>query len=109
MTLQLYVWQRLTAAAMVPLIAIHIATIFIATSTGLSAADILARTQGSVAWAIFYSVFVGTAAIHGAIGLRSVLSDWTHMSRRNGQTIMWIFGLMLLGLGLRAIAAVVMP
>ena len=107
MTLRLYVWQRLTAAVMVPLIIIHIATIFLATSNGLSAADMLARTQGSLLWGSFYSAFVLMAAIHGAIGLRSVLTDWTDMGARGRDLAMWSFGLFLLTLGLRAVAAMV--
>ena len=107
MTLRLYVWQRLTAAVMLPLILVHIATIFIATGNGLSAADMLARTQGSLLWGSFYSAFVLMAAIHGAIGLRSVLTDWTAMGERARDGAMWTFGLLLLTLGLRAVAAMV--
>ena len=58
MNVRLYVWQRLTAALMVPLLLVHLAVIFYASRKGLSAADILARTRGSVAWALFYGVFV---------------------------------------------------
>ena len=48
MNVRLYVWQRATAALMVPLLLVHLAVIFYATRKGLSAADILARTRGSV-------------------------------------------------------------
>jgi uncharacterized membrane-anchored protein len=54
MNVRLYVWQRLTAAIMAPLVLAHIVVIFYATRKGLSAADILARTRGSFAWASFY-------------------------------------------------------
>ena len=50
MNVRLYVWQRATAALLVPLVAVHLAVIFYATRQGLSAADILARTRGSIAW-----------------------------------------------------------
>ena len=108
MSLRLYVWQRLSAALMVPMIAIHLTTIFIATSNGLSAADILFRTQGSIVWATFYGLFVLTASIHGAIGLRSVATDWTGLSPRARDLLMWTFGIGLIMLGLRAIAALVL-
>ena len=49
MNVRLYVWQRATAALMAPLVLVHIAVIFYATRPGLSAADILSRTHGSVA------------------------------------------------------------
>jgi len=108
MSLRLYVWQRLSAAVMVPLIATHIVTIFVATGAGLSAADILARTRGSFLWGGFYAFFVCAAALHGSIGLRSVLTDWTSLSDLARDVIMWAFGVVLLLLGLRAVAAVVL-
>jgi fumarate reductase subunit C len=73
MNVGLYVWQRSTAALMVPLVLLHVAVIFYATRKGLTAADILARTRGSLAWASFYSVFVIAVAVHAAIGVRNVL------------------------------------
>ena len=73
MNVRLYVWQRLTAAIMAPLVLAHIVVIFYATRKGLSAADILARTRGSVVWASFYGAFVVAVAIHAAIGIRNVL------------------------------------
>lgn len=54
---------------------IHLATIIYAVRNGLSAAEILGRTRGSHAWAVFYVVFVAAAAVHAPIGLRSVLSE----------------------------------
>jgi len=38
-------------------------------SSGLTAAQLIARTNGSLSWASFYFVFVLLAAVHGAIGL----------------------------------------
>ena len=62
MNVSLYIWQRLTAAVMAPLVLVHVIVIFYATRKGLSAADILARTRGSLAWASFYGAFVVAAA-----------------------------------------------
>ena len=110
--MRLYVLQRLTAALMVPLIVGHLVVIFYATRKGLSAADILGRTRGSFLWALYYGVFVMAAAVHGAIGVRSVVGEWApRRLRRNARALdalMWVFGLLLAGLGLRAIAAVVL-
>lgn len=107
--IRLYVLQRFTAALMVPMIVIHIALIFYATSEGLTAADILARTRGSIAWGLFYLTFVAAAAIHGAIGLRGVAHDWLGIDERTQSVMMWGFGAVLLLLGIRAVVAVVFP
>ncbi|MCL4768698.1 MAG: succinate dehydrogenase [Hyphomicrobiaceae bacterium] len=109
MTLRLYVLQRLSAALMVPLIVGHLVVIFYATANGLSAAEILGRTRGSFGWALFYGVFVVLAAVHGAIGVRTVLHEWTTLRPAALDVLMWGFGLLLAVLGARAVIAVVMP
>ena len=106
---RLYVWQRLTAVLMVPLIAVHLIVIIYATNRGLSAADMLGRTRGSVAWALYYGLFVVAASIHGAIGVRGVAREWLGWRETALDRLMWIFGAVLLVLGLRAVIAVVMP
>jgi succinate dehydrogenase subunit C len=109
MNVRLYLWQRLTAALMVPLMLVHLAVIFYAMRKGFSAADILARTRGSVAWAVFYGLFVVAAAVHAPIGLRTVLAEWTPIGVRARELAAIAFGIVLLVLGLRAVAAVVLP
>jgi fumarate reductase subunit C len=109
MNVRLYLWQRATAALMVPLVLVHLAVIFYATRKGLSAADILARTRGSMAWALFYGTFVAAVAVHASIGLRSVLNEWSRLNSRSSSVVVVLFGLLLAALGLRAVAAVVLP
>ena len=109
MNVRLYVWQRLTAALMVPLVLVHVAVIFYATRKGMSAADILGRTRGSIAWAAFYGAFVAAAAIHAAIGVRNVLIEWSPLKERPAEIVATVLGCGLLVLGLRAVAAVVLP
>jgi fumarate reductase subunit C len=109
MNVRLYLWQRLTAALMVPLMLVHLAVIFYAMRKGLSAADILARTRGSLAWAGFYSLFVIAAAVHAPIGLRTVLNEWTALGARTCALLATAFGIVLAGLGFRAVVAVVLP
>lgn len=109
MNLRLYLWQRGTAALLAPLILIHLAVIFYATRQGLTAADILSRTRGSIAWALFYGAFVAAAAIHAAIGLRNILAEWGGLRGRALTLCAIGFGLALALLGLRAVAAVVLP
>ncbi len=108
MNVRLYLWQRVTAAIMAPLIVIHVVLIFYATRKGLSAADILGRTRGSLLWGLTYGVFVVCAAIHGAIGVRNVVNEWLGLRGTALDALMWVFGALLMLLGLRAVYAVVL-
>ena len=108
MNVRLYVWQRGTAALMVPLVAVHLAVIFYATRQGLSAADILSRTRGSVVWGAYYGLFVAAVSIHAAIGVRNVLPEWSPLPDRRAGQLAIAFGLLLAALGFRAVAAVVL-
>jgi fumarate reductase subunit C len=109
MNIRLYMLQRATAVFMVPLVLAHLFVIFYATSRGLSAADILGRTRGSIGWGAFYALFVLAAATHGAIGVRVVAAEWAGLRERNLDVLMWGLGAILAVLGLRAVAAVVLP
>jgi fumarate reductase subunit C len=109
MNVRLYILQRATAALMAPLVLIHIAVIFYASHHGLSAADMLSRTRGSLMWALFYGVFVAAVAVHASIGVRTVLAEWLTLRGRSRDIAAIVFGLLLLALGLRAVAAVVLP
>lgn len=109
MNVRLYLWQRLSAAVMVPLLLVHLAVIFYATSKGLTAADILARTRGSFAWGLFYGLFVLAAAVHAAIGLRTIMKEWAKLAESMCDLAALCFGLMLAVLGARAVFAVVLP
>jgi fumarate reductase subunit C len=106
---RLYVWQRASAALMVPFIAVHLALMFYATRQQLTAEDILARTRGSMSWALSYGTFVLLAAVHGAIGVRTVMADWVRTGDRVRDAVMWAFGVLLAGLGFRAVIAVIWP
>jgi fumarate reductase subunit C len=108
MNVRLYLWQRGTAAVMAPLVLIHIAVIFYATRQGLSAADILSRTRGSVVWASYYGLFVAAVSIHAAIGIRNILAEWTPLTDRSAGRLSLGFGFILAALGARAIYALVL-
>ena len=73
---------------------------------GLSAAEILGRTQGSLAWFLFYGTFVVAVAIHGAIGLRTIAFEWGGLKGAALEVFMWATGLCLFALGARAVWAV---
>jgi fumarate reductase subunit C len=107
MTMRLYLWQRATAALMVPLVLVHIAVIFYASRNGMTAADILSRTHGSIVWASYYGLFVAAASIHASIGVRNVLTEWSPLTDPRAGLFATVFGLLLAALGARAVFAVV--
>jgi fumarate reductase subunit C len=108
MTMRAYLWQRATAALMVPLVLLHIAIIFYATRRGMTAADILSRTHGSILWASYYGLFVAAASIHASIGVRNVLTEWSPLNDRRAGGVAIVFGVLLAALGARAVFAVVL-
>lgn len=103
----LFVAQRLTAAIMAPLVIGHLITIVVAVQGGLSAEEILERTRGSLFWGAFYGLFVLAASIHAAIGLRTIAAEWLGFRGPRADWVLTAVALLLIGLGLRAVAAVV--
>jgi len=103
---RLYMAQRITALLMAPLVLCHIAVMIYAVQGGLSAAEILGRTQGSVLWFLFYGTFVVAVSIHGAIGVRTVLYEWGGIKGMLLSVISIALGLGLFVLGARAVWAV---
>ena len=103
----LFALQRLSAKLLAPLVVVHLVLILYAVHGGLSAAEILGRTQGSVAWGAFYALFVVAVAIHAPIGVRNVVREWTRWRGRSLDAASLAFALVLLALGLRAVVAVV--
>lgn len=107
MSARLFLVQRLTALMLAPLVLMHLGIIVYAVRNGLSAEEILERTRGSVGWALFYGMFVATVAVHGAIGLRTILIEWAGQGPRAATGAAWAVVLVLFLLGLRAVWAVV--
>lgn len=107
MTPLAYLLQRGTAMIMAPLIAVHLVVILMAVQGGLTGEEILARTHGSMLWGVFYGVFVLAAAIHAGIGLKTVFQEWTPLGRRGAAFAAHTFMVVLVGLGARAVYAVV--
>jgi fumarate reductase subunit C len=103
----LFALQRLSALVLGPFVLIHLMLILYAVRNGLTAAEILGRTQGSALWASFYGAFVIAAAIHAPIGLRNILREWTPMPRRAINWGIVGFAILIAALGMRAVAAVV--
>ena len=75
MEVWLFIVQRLTAMVLGPLVIVHLATMIYAIQGGLSAAEIMGRTQGSLIWGLVYGLFVTAAALHGALGLRQIARE----------------------------------
>jgi fumarate reductase subunit C len=102
----LWLAQRGTAMVLAFCVIVHLATIVIAVRGGLAAADILERTRGSVAWAVFYVIFVLAVAVHGTIGLRTVLGEWLGLRGERVEAALLAVALILAAMGLRAVVAV---
>lgn len=102
----LYLAQRGTAVILAFAVAVHLGTILYAVRGGLTAGEILGRTQGNLAFLLFYGLFVVAAAIHAPIGLRSILREWTGWRGRSLDGAMLAVAALLLVLGLRAALAV---
>ena len=106
MEMKLFLLQRLTAMIMVPFIFVHIGVIMYAVRGGLSAEEILGRTQGNWLWIAFYTLFVISASIHAPIGIRKVLREWAGLSYATINVLALALGALFLVLGLRAVIAV---
>lgn len=104
--LRLYMAQRLSAMVMIPLTLGHIAVMIYAIQGGLSAAEILGRTKGSVIWFLFYGLFVLAVSLHASIGLRVIVHETLGLKGRGLEIFMWLAGILLLAMGLRALFAV---
>lgn len=107
--LKLYMAQRISAMVMAPLALGHIAVMIYAVQGGLSAAEILSRTQGSVSWFLFYGVFVAAVSVHAAIGVRVIAHEWFRLRGVWLSILTWTLCLVLLVMGARAVAAVTIP
>ena len=104
----LWLAQRAGAAVLGLCVLVHLATIALAVRGGLSAAEVLARTQASLAWAVVYAVFVLAVAIHAPIGLRTIAREWLGWRGRSLEIATLAAGIALAILGWRAVAGVVL-
>ena len=107
MSVWLYLAQRLSAIVMVPLVIGHLLLMIVAIRSGLTAAEILGRTQGSLFWAAYYGLFVLAVSIHAAIGLRNIAAENLHWRGPSLTAAMIAVGAFFIILGGRAVFAVV--
>ena len=106
--IRLYMAQRITAMLIAPLVLVHLGVMVYAIQGGLSAEEILGRTQGSLLWGLNYGLFVLAVSIHAAIGLRVVVHETFGLGKKALDLLTVIVSLVLLVLGGRAIYAVVL-
>ena len=107
METRLFVLQRLSAMLLAPLVIVHLGLVLYAVRGGLTAGEILGRTQGSTGWALFYGLFVLAVSLHAPIGVRNVLKEWTRWRGQSLDLAMLALAAALMALGLRAVWAVV--
>lgn len=103
---RLWYLQRISAMVLALCVVVHLGTIAYAVRGGLSAGEILARTQGNWLFALFYLIFVVAAAIHAPIGLARIVEEWLGWRGRASAAAACLFAGVLLVLGLRAVWAV---
>ncbi len=101
----LWIVQRGAALVLAFAVTLHLATIIYAVHHGLSAAAILARTRGNTAWLLFYLVFAAAAALHGGIGLRTILHETTPWRGASLEAAIVVFTLLVAVAGWRAAGA----
>lgn len=98
--------QRASAAVLALCVVVHLVTMIYAVRSGLSAAEILGRTQGNFGWLVFYAVFVAAVAVHAPIGLRTILAETCNWRSRGLDVLAGAASLTLLMWGMRAVIAV---
>jgi fumarate reductase subunit C len=98
--------QRISAMVLAVCVLVHLLTMIYAVRSGLSAAEILGRTQGSIAWFLFYTLFVFAVAVHAPIGLRTIISEACSWRGRGLDVLTGVIGLSLAMWGMRAVFAV---
>ncbi len=88
---RLWLAQRGSAAVLALCVLVHLVTMIVAVNGGLTATDILARTRGNPAWAVFYALFVIAVSIHAPIGLRTIGSEWAFLVHRLSGLLLALF------------------
>lgn len=105
--LQAKLWyaQRISAMVLGVCVAIHLLIIFYAIRGGLSAQEILDRTQGNMGFAIFYEIFVLACFVHAPIGVANILQE-TFPKSGLAKPISSLLALLILVLGTVAVLGV---
>ena len=103
---KLWYAQRLSAMVLALCVVVHLCVIVYAARGGLTGAELLGRTRGNLAFALYYAIFVIACAVHVPIGLRAIAYEWFGWRERGASAGALFFGALVLVLGLRAVFAV---
>jgi len=105
---QVMLWgaQRVSAMVLAACVIVHLITVIYAVRNGLSAAEILGRTRGSIVWGGFYVLFVVAVAVHAPIGVRNICAEFGWRGR-GVDVLMLMLAMTLAMWGFRAVWAVV--
>lgn len=105
--LQAKLWyaQRVSAMILGVCVSIHLVIIFYAIRGGLTAQEILGRTQGNVPFAIFYEIFVLACFVHAPIGLANILEE-TFSKGLMSRLLSWALAILILALGTVAVIGI---
>ena len=105
--LQAKLWyaQRISAMVLGLCVAIHLFIMFYAIRGGLTAGEILGRTEGNWLFAVFYEIFVLACFVHAPIGLANILRE--NFPREPRVAVLpWILACLILVLGTTAVIGV---
>jgi fumarate reductase subunit C len=103
---KLWYAQRLSAMVLALCVVAHLCVIVYAARGGLTAVELLGRTRGNLAFALYYGAFVLACAVHVPIGLKSIAREWFGWREPGANAGALTFGALVLVLGLRAVYAV---
>ncbi len=96
-------WQRISAMVLTLFVGIHLAIMIIAIHGGLTAAEILGRTQGSLAFGLFYALFVLACAVHVPIGVAKIAQEWGQVPPGPARWIARVLTAAIVGMGFAAV------
>ena len=77
-------WQRISAMVLALCVLVHLGVMVYAVRGGLTAAEILGRTQGNWTFGAFYAIFVVACAAHVPVGVANIARfapQLTHLPR----------------------------
>lgn len=101
--------QRISAMVLALCVLVHIGVIMYAVRGGLSGSEILERTRGSLAFALFYGVFVLACAAHVPVGLANIAQEWLGWDPHTAQILSLLAALLILAMGWCAVYGVILP
>ena len=100
-------WQRISAMVLAVCVLVHLGGMIYAVRGGLSAAEILGRTQGNWLFAAFYACFVLACAVHVPVGVANIAREWAGVGEG---AALWLgrgVAVLIAVMGLRAVWGVV--